>query len=281
MSWRLRVEHATRYAYAKPVVASYNEVRLLPQTDRLQLTLESKLETSPAAPQYRYWDCWGTLVIAFDVHTAHRALEVRSTSVVNTATELPLPTDGPDWSVLRNPAVRDTHVEWLGVGARTYLDEPMAEAADTAARLATPASTVRAVCDLVRERVAYRPGATGVQTSATEAWRIGEGVCQDIAHVSIALLRRAGVPARYVSGYLHPLRDAPVGESVLGESHAWIEVWLGDWYAIDPTNGVSAGSRHVVVARGRDYADVPPFKGIYSGGGKQELSVSVAVTRLA
>ncbi len=281
MTWRLRVEHLTRYTYQTPVVASYNEVRLLPQTDQQQLTIEARLETVPAAPHYRYWDCWGTLVTAFDVHVPHEALEVKATSVVATAPEVGLPATGPDWLALRDPEVRDTHVEWLGVGDRTYLDDEMATAADEAGRLPTPVAAVTEICRLVRERVRYQPGATGVQTSASEAWRLREGVCQDLAHVSLALLRRAGIPARYVSGYLHPVVDAALGETVHGESHAWIEVWLGAWYAVDPTNGIPAGPRHVVVARGRDYADVPPLRGIYSGGGAQELAVSVSVTRLA
>lgn len=100
--------------------------------------------------------------------------------------------------------------------------------------------------------------------------------------MSIALLRAAGIPARYVSGYLHPCGEqAAIGETVRGESHAWIEAWLGDWWGYDPTNDIPFGARHVVVARGRDYADVPPLKGVYSGGGSQSLGVVVEVTRLS
>lgn len=133
---------------------------------------------------------------------------------------------------------------------------------------------------MVRDRVAYRQGSTGVATSATEAWELGAGVCQDIAHVTLAMLRSVGLPARYVSGYLHPKADAELGETVTGESHAWVEVWFGAWWAFDPTNGIPAGERHVIVARGRDYGDVTPLKGVYSGGGSQSLGVVVEVTRL-
>jgi transglutaminase-like putative cysteine protease len=91
-----------------------------------------------------------------------------------------------------------------------------------------------------------------------------------------------GVPARYVSGYLHPGgAQAGLGEPVQGESHAWVEAWLGEWWAYDPTNDIPVGERHVLVARGRDYADVPPLKGVYSGGGSQSLGVVVEVTRLS
>ena len=94
-------------------------------------------------------------------------------------------------------------------------------------------------------------------------------------------MRTLGIPARYVSGYLCPQRDSEVGESSAGESHAWLEFWDGDWVPADPTNGVPVGQEHVVVARGRDYEDVPPLKGVYSGRGVATLSVEVRFTRLA
>jgi transglutaminase-like putative cysteine protease len=90
-----------------------------------------------------------------------------------------------------------------------------------------------------------------------------------------------GIPSRYVSGYLHPRSDATIGETVAGESHAWIEWWAGNWSRFDPTNGIPVGEQHVVVARGRDYADVPPLKGIYSGGAAGDLEVTVELTRMA
>jgi transglutaminase-like putative cysteine protease len=120
-----------------------------------------------------------------------------------------------------------------------------------------------------------------VQTSAQEAWDQGQGVCQDIAHLTVALLRENGLPARYVSGYLHPSPRAGIGQAVAGQSHAWVEYWAGDWVAADPTNQASVGEGHVVVARGRDYGDVPPLKGIYHGAPSVSMDVTVEVTRLA
>jgi transglutaminase-like putative cysteine protease len=102
-----------------------------------------------------------------------------------------------------------------------------------------------------------------------------------MAHVAIGALRSAGVPARYVSGYLHPKRRPEVGDTVVGESHAWIEWWDGDWVGFDPTNDVEPGDRHIVVARGRDYSDVSPLKGIFSGGSTSSMSVDVRVTRVS
>jgi transglutaminase-like putative cysteine protease len=159
-------------------------------------------------------------------------------------------------------------------------DDDLIAAAQAAAAGLDPGGAALAIAAAAADRVAYEPGSTGVQTSASEAWRLRRGVCQDIAHVSLAMLRSVGLPARYVSGYLHPVPDAPVGHAVTGESHAWVEVWLGQWWPYDPTNRVTVGERHVVVARGREYGDVPPLKGVYRGHGSHRLGVRVELTRL-
>jgi transglutaminase-like putative cysteine protease len=155
-------------------------------------------------------------------------------------------------------------------------DDVVAEVAGRA-----PDNTAAAISALVRERITYLPGATGVRTNAQEAWDKGQGVCQDMAQVTIALLRAAGLPARYVSGYLHPRADAAPGRAAIGQSHAWVEYWAGSWTPLDPTSGADVGERHVVVARGRDYTDVPPLKGIYHGPPYSDMDVTVEVTRLA
>lgn len=279
MSWRLRIRHTTGYAYDAPVLASFNEARLTPLTDVDQLTLEAEVVTSPEAKQQRYWDYWGTQVTAFDVHRPHSQLVVTATSVVDTADARPAPVVS-GWDAVRSPEVRDRFVEMLTPTERTRPDEGMVALALSTVKDLDPHDAAMALMALAHERVAYRPGSTGVATSAQEAWGQGSGVCQDIAHVTVALLRAVGLPASYVSGYLHPRRDAAIGQTVTGESHAWVEVWLGGWWAYDPTNTAPAGERHVVVGRGRDYADVPPLKGLFSGGGGHRLDVTVEVTRL-
>ena len=145
----------------------------------------------------------------------------------------------------------------------------------------TPDETAAAISARVRDRITYLPGATGVRTNAHEAWDQGQGVCQDLAQVTVALLRAAGLPARYVSGYLHADPSAEPGQTAVGESHAWVEYWAGSWRPLDPTSGAPVRERHVVVARGRDYADIPPLKGIYHGAPASALQVTVEVTRLA
>ncbi len=281
MTWRIRIEHSTGYRYASPVLSSYNEVRIVPQTAGTQLTLEATVGTEPAATTYRYWDYWGTQVTAFDLHTPHTELVVTGRSTVQTATAPERPRDVPTWAELGAEPVTDEFIEFLRPSASTGEDPELVEAAcDLAARLA-PRDLLPAVSDWVRERLTYRPGTTGVHTSAVEAWHKGEGVCQDFAHLALVLMRAAGMPGRYVSGYLHPSAEAEVGETVEGQSHAWVEGWLGEWWGFDPTNAVPVGEQHVVVARGRDYNDVPPVRGVFSGGQSTSLGVTVAVTRLA
>lgn len=279
MSWRLRIRHTTGYRYDAPVLASYNEARLTPVTDVDQLTVEARVETTPQAQQQRYWDYWGTQVTAFDLHVPHDELEVTAVCTVDTADARPAPQLA--WEQVRRESVRDRFVEMLTPTARTTPDEEMVALAGQAAAGRDPHEAALAVMSLVHDRVGYLTGSTGVATSAGEAWALGSGVCQDIAHVTVSLLRSIGLPASYVSGYLHPKPEAAVGETCTGESHAWVEVWLGSWWAYDPTNSMPAGERHVVVGRGRDYGDVPPLKGLYSGGGSQRLGVTVEVTRLA
>jgi transglutaminase-like putative cysteine protease len=129
--------------------------------------------------------------------------------------------------------------------------------------------------------VRYLPGVTNVKTTAAESWAARAGVCQDIAHVTVGALRAAGIPARYVSGYLHPKPSAELRETVTGESHAWVEFFCGTWHGFDPTNLIDIGERHVVVGQGRDYRDVPPLRGVYAGSSNSELFVTVEITREA
>lgn len=280
MSWRLRVVHRSGYTYAAPVLSSYNEARVTPLTTPCQLVLEATVEVQPAAKPFRYWDYWGTAVHAFDLHSPHTELLVTGRSLVETQAA---PVRASiSWSELRTDTVTDHFAELLAPTVYVPCDDELVAAiAEEIAGAPTPMDAVDRAVAWVRGELVYEPGVTGVQTSALEALRGGRGVCQDFAHLTLAALRRAGIPARYASGYVHPVTDAVIGKKVVGESHAWVEVWTGDWWGVDPTNGVRAGERHVLVARGRDYADVPPLKGIYHGGASQALSVEVAVTRLA
>jgi len=277
--WRLKVRHRTGFCYAAEVLASYNEARMTPLTDASQTTLDSRMRISPRASVANFRDYWGSAVTAFDVHVPHTELVVEALSVVETH---PLPQQPGEvgWDTLRDERVRDTYVEFLTSTPHTAVEAVVGEQARAVARDLPPRSAAHEVAQWLRSQISYVPGATGVHTKAMEVWAERNGVCQDLAHLTIGVLRTLGIPARYVSGYLHPLADAPIGEAVSGESHAWVQWWDGDWTDYDPTNGKPVGPEHVVVARGRDYWDVPPHKGVYSGPVGTALGVDVEVTRL-
>jgi transglutaminase-like putative cysteine protease len=278
-SWRLRIAHKTGYDYAGPVSSSYNEARMWPRNEARQAVLDARVEVWPPARTYRYEDYWGTVVTAFDVHAKHESLTVTATSTVETLPAGDLLVDGFTWSAIGDQD--DRNYEFLLPTTRTTVDSALASvAADIKAAHATPHAAAMAVCEFVRSEVTYQPGATGVQSDAMSAWDQRKGVCQDISHLTVGLLRAMGLPARYVSGYLHPRPSAGIGESITGQSHAWVEWWVGRWTAYDPTNGVGVGERHVVVGRGREYGDVPPLKGVYAGPKSTGQGVEVTITRL-
>jgi transglutaminase-like putative cysteine protease len=278
--WRLRVVHTTGYAYQSPVTASYNEARLTPRSDARQNVILNRVETIPATRSHRYTDYWGTAVTAFDLHAPHTDLTVTSSSVVETERPEPPETEA-GWSDLRSEAVIDRFDELLRATAHTPESKRTASVAKRIAKTCGPAEAVVAAAKWVRAELDYLPGTTGVHSSGLDALTEGKGVCQDFVHLSLIVLRSMGIPAHYVSGYLHPKRNAVVGDTVDGRSHAWIQAWTGGWWDYDPTNDSEITEQYVSVGVGRDYTDVSPLKGIYSGEGATDLDVIVEVTRLA
>jgi transglutaminase-like putative cysteine protease len=280
---RYRIEHTSVYRYDEPATASFNEARLTPRTNRWQNTLESVLRVDSATWQHRYVDYWGTQVRVFEAERPHRELAVRASSLVEVEPELrPAPRGPLTWTDLRSRAVVDEWGEYLTQSARTLPSDDLAETAQSLVDDRDPARSALAISNAVHDAMTYEPGSTGVETSAAEAWAAGRGVCQDYAHLVVGALRNVGMPARYVSGYLHPKPDAELGEAVIAESHAWVEWWCGEWVAHDPTNATMVADRHVVVGCGRDYRDVPPIKGIVAGSPvTTDLKVEVEITRLS
>ncbi|WP_319437413.1 transglutaminase family protein [Mycobacterium sp. RTGN5] len=278
--WRMRVVHATGYAYKSPVTASYNEARLTPRSDSRQNVILNRVETIPATRSYRYVDYWGTAVTAFDLHAPHTELEVTASSVVETE-EPEAPTDEVSWDELASEAVRDRFDEVLTATHYTPASRRLERVGRRIVKENDPQAAVIAAARWAHSELQYVPGTTGVHSSGIDALREGKGVCQDFAHLTLILLRGMGIPSRYVSGYLHPKRNAVVGDTVDGQSHAWIQAWTGGWWNYDPTNDSEINEQYISVGVGRDYADVTPLKGIYSGEGSTDLDVVVEVTRLA
>ena len=281
MSWRLRVRHQTVYEYDGTIHASYNEARISPLDAPSQFTLEHRVDVAPAASLLRYRDYWGTRVHVFDLHQPHDRLEVTGHSLVETAARTAVPDTGVTWDALRAPGLVDRLCEYLAPTTFTAWDQELTAQAAELVDPGSPAASVEAIVDWIRANLTYTPGATNVSTTAAEVVHHRAGVCQDFVHLGLALLRASGIPARYASGYLFPVDEAEIGASVEGQSHAWLEAWVGDWCPMDPTTAMRVAERHVLVARGRDYADVPPLKGVYNGSPARSLEVSVGLTRVA
>jgi len=281
MSTQLRIVHRTGYHYAGGATASFNEARMVPRSTHQQQVQHTRLDIAPVPWTYSYVDYWGTAVTAFEVFERHESLEVTATSLVD-VWRPPDAGEGLPWAEVRSTAVTDRYCEFLEVGSWVQPPEDLSEWVDeTRARSATPRELAELVADRIHADVAYVTGATSVHTPAAEAWRQRSGVCQDMAHLLLGALRSAGVPARYVSGYLMPERDGELGVPYVGESHAWVQYWDGHWVGIDPTNNVRPGELHVEVAVGRDYNDVPPLHGIFTGSLISDMFVSVEMTRLS
>jgi transglutaminase-like putative cysteine protease len=276
---RYRIVHTTELVYPVPVRASHNELRMTPVNEPGQTTLENRIRVRPMTWSHVYRDHWGTHVTAMESLAAHDRIDIEAISTVERSD--PEPLDDPlPWSALQDEEARDRSFEWLMLTSRTEAGPGLTELADEVRSEATPREATYALSERIHDAMVYESGVTGVHSSGEEAWKDRRGVCQDFAHITLGALRALGIPSRYVSGYLAPTRDGTVGETSIGESHAWVEFWDGSWLAIDPTNRTPVGADHVVVARGRDYEDVPPFKGVYSGTATASLSVEVRFTRL-
>lgn len=277
---RYRIVHTTSLSYDGSVRAAHNELRMTPVNEQGQTTLENRIRIRPMTWSHVYRDHWGTHVMAMESLAEHARLDIEAISTVERTPVDPHP-PSLGWDAVRHPAVQDRSFEWLMLSARTRPGDGIGALVEAVRGIDTPYAAATELSRLVREQMRYQRGVTSVHSRGEDAWTEGAGVCQDFAHVTIGALRTLGIPARYVSGYLVPKRELAVGETATGESHAWVEFWDDGWVALDPTNGIEVATDHVVVARGRDYEDVPPFKGIYSGRAKATLEVGVAITRLA
>lgn len=278
--WRMRVVHSTGYAYKSPVTASFNEARLTPRSDSRQNVILNRVETVPATRSYRYVDYWGTAVTTFDLHAPHTELEVTSSSVVETERGAP-PDKQVGWEDLSSEAVIDRFDEVLSPTRFAPTSRRIARVGQKIAKDHDPFDAIVAAAKWAHSELDYVPGTTGVHSSGLDALQEGKGVCQDYAHVTLILLRSMGIPARYVSGYLHPQAEASSGDTIDGQSHAWIQAWTGGWWNYDPTNDAEINEQYISVGVGRDYSDVSPLKGVYSGEGSTDLDVVVEITRLA
>ncbi len=274
--------HKTRFRYSVPVSEHMTEVRMCPRSEGMQRCLQFELKTTPNATIHSYLDYYGNRVHHFDIPAQHRLLTITAEAIVVFTPPQILPDAlGADaWAELDALTATDNYWDFL---ASSHFARPTpllhALAAELAfTRRADPLTVLRNLNAQISKAFAYTPQSTTVDSAIDEALSARKGVCQDYAHIMIALLRSIRVPARYVSGYLfHRVEDNDRSEQ--DATHAWVEALLPGlgWVGFDPTNNLVAGERHIRAAVGRDYADVPPTRGVYKGKAKSSLEVGVKV----
>ena len=278
-----RVRHATRFAYEAPAYESHNEVRLRPCDDSSQLVLSFDLQVTPHTPVLEFRDYFGNRVHSFSIHPAHSVLAIEVTSLVE---RLPAFGGRParvnfDQYLAGDELRTRENAEFLT--ASRYV--PFSDRLRKFFWMARPRRSedvsdyVMRMVGFMRDQLGYDTHTTNVHSNLDEILRLGGGVCQDFAHLALGVLRLAGIPARYVSGYLGPQpgTDYAPGEQA---THAWIEALLpgSGWTGFDPTHRCPTDIRHIRVAVGRDYADATPIRGVYrSAGGQNTMSVDLEV----
>lgn len=279
------IRFLTEYHYDAAVTDNLNALRVRPATTSSQRCDEFHTRIEPEARVSRHLDYFGTEVIEFGIPTSHEDLTIDMRARVVTSAP-PEPPEAP-WESLANAAYIDAAGEfalpWQDQPAVAGLDELELEMA-----AGSPLETLIRLCELIPQRFEYRAGVTYVGSSVSDLLQAGAGVCQDFVHLSLILLRRRGIAARYVSGYLWAAPENDGSNSLEVDTHAWVEALLpgsdgrGEpvWVSADPTNSRLAGETHVKIGHGRFYADVPPVKGLYMGGASSELNSAVTMSRL-
>jgi transglutaminase-like putative cysteine protease len=274
------IRHMTRFRYSAPISQSVMELRMEPRSEKGQRCLNFQLALNPHARVMNYRDYLGNIVHHFDIPGQHRQLVIvaESTIEMKDATQLPesLPADA--WDAIDH--LTQGEYDML-LPSKFTEPTPLLEALATelnAVRRDDPMTLLRELNAAIYHTFDYEPQSTEVDSPIDDALQARQGVCQDFAHIMLALLRRLGIPCRYVSGYLFHYQDK-ADRSAQDATHAWIEALLPDlgWVGFDPTNNLLCGDRHIRVAIGRDYSDVPPTQGVFKGEAESELSVGVRV----
>jgi transglutaminase-like putative cysteine protease len=266
----LRIEHTTTFSYDGPIVEAYTELRLRPLDDGGQHCTGFRLETNPPGMRLRsYRDLYGNEVLHFDLLESHDRLEVRATSEVTTQEAF---VDGH-----RRPTILERH-DFLMPTAYVPFSDLVRDFAASHPGGEQPLERAVVLMHAIHAELVYDSDATDVKTRADEALELGRGVCQDFAHILLAACRLEGIPARYVSGYLHD----PALEGANAASHAWVDAWAAErgWVSLDPTHDRGQTDHYVRVATGRDYADVPPTRGVWRGTAVEMLDVNVTLREL-
>lgn len=273
------IRHQTKFRYAQPVAETVMELRMQPRTEWTQHCLSFDIQLSPRARMHSYRDHLGNTVHHFNSPGKTDHLSITATSLVEVQPFREWPEELPDgaWEQIDATVHNGDYHEML---QPSDFAKPSPLLTELAAKLhvtrrGDPMTLLRQITRGIHEVFTYSPKTTRVDSPIDDALRTHKGVCQDFAHIMITLVRQLKVPCRYVSGYIARGEH----QATSAGSHAWVEALLPGWgwVGFDPTLDALAGDHHVRCAVGRDYADVPPTKGIYKGDSRGELSVQVQV----
>ena len=278
----IAVKHVTKFRYSAPITESVMEVRMRPRSEGLHRCLKFDLSLKPAAQVAAYQDYAGNTVHHFDIPGRHTQLVITARSLVETlpAPELPDALPASAWDELDAEVARGDYWDELAPSRFAHPTDLLRQLANefSATRRDDPLSLLRELNAAIYNAFEYEQESTSVDSPIDDALRNRKGVCQDYTHIFIALARELRVPCRYVSGYLFH-RAEYHDRSAQDATHAWVEALLPGlgWVGFDPTNNLVAAERHIRVAVGRDYSDVPPTRGTFKGTAESELSVAVQV----
>ena len=277
---RFKIRHITRYRYESTIRDSANQIMLYPIRDAWQDVQQHQVIISGDPAVFVYEDYYGNQVGTFAHPHPHQSLEIDSRLVITTK-PVPRPafagSEDSLWQELDRLSNEAAFFDFLKQESFSALPEVEKVIAGEHVHHATPWQVAQDFCGFVYQAFAYRKGITSVETTLDEVWRLRSGVCQDFAHMLLAMLRISKIPARYVSGYICPNKNGMRGE---GATHAWVEAYLPGygWLGLDPTNNCIVSETHVRLAVGRNYGDCAPVKGTYRGTSNHSLEVAVSVS---
>lgn len=281
---KYRIKHTNIFRYETEVEQSLNTIRLKPRNNECQRLISYHVKINPMSMTRENIDIWRNMIGTFFIAEKHKELEITSYSHVSIQRApyiYQIQFSEEMRGIFHSQLFKEHYLPYLATSRFTTLEPMQLEEMITA--LGKPDNPVKFACDLMTylfQEITYDPYATTVDTTASEAWRLKRGVCQDYTHIMLAVLRQCHIPARYISGYLY------VGEedNLIGDTatHAWVEVMVPGigWIGLDPTNNVEVLENHINLCVGRDFRDVSPVEGVYQGG-NHTLEVKVSVEKIA
>ena len=280
---KYKIVHTNTFQYDSPVEQSLNTIRLKPRNNECQRLLSFRSRITPASMASEHVDIWGNNIGSFFIPEKHQLLEVETKSIVSIQKAPYLQQiqfSSEMQAIFYSKLFHEHYLPYLRTTNYTYLEKQQLK--EVIAKIGTNSDPIQfaiRLMDFLYNEFTYNTETTTVDTTAQEAFQLKSGVCQDLTHVMLGILRNNGIPARYISGYLY------IGENsnLVGDNatHAWVEIMVPGigWIGLDPTNNVEVLENHVVLCKGRDYSDVSPLQGVYHGG-PHTLEVKVEVIKL-